>query len=165
MQLPVHSFLLSDIVIPKDLANMFDSGIVTLTKQNNTQSSTTSNPILCLILVVLSSTFLKLKFKRKGLLNIFYNYQTHQISNINGSAYSTQSCCYFVATLFYFIFNYFTGSQPLLFFTHLPTKNVFISLTICSFICMISMYYLHSLNNRYISERYTTKVMFVLSFH
>ena len=94
-----------------------------------------------------------------GILNIIYNYQTHQISHINGSQYAIQASGYFIASVFYVLFQTFTSDSPLLFITHLPSKNVFISLSICSFICMVALYYLHSMNNRYISERLTTKVI------
>lgn len=88
-------------------------------------------------------------------LNIFYNYLSHQVSHINGAPYRLQAVTYFIASLFYIPITKIAGI-PL--FTRVPDVNTIISLTMISFVCMISMFYLHTLTTQFVSERSTTRL-------
>ena len=88
-------------------------------------------------------------------MRIFYNYLTHQISHINGAPYRLQSVCYTLACIFYVILTQITHI-PLI--SAIPDFNTIISLCIVSFICIVSMFYLHTLTSQFISERSTTRL-------
>ena len=88
-------------------------------------------------------------------MSIFYNYLTHQVSHINGAPYRLQSVCYTLACIFYVILTQITHI-PLI--SAIPDFNTIISLCIVSFICMVSMFYLHTLTSQFISERSTTRL-------
>ena len=88
-------------------------------------------------------------------LNIFYNYLSHQVSHINGAPYRLQAVTYTIAGLFYVGISKI-AHIPL--FVKFPDVNTLISLTMISFICMVSMFYLHTLTSQFLSERSTTRL-------
>ena len=89
----------------------------------------------------------------KGLLNIFYNYITHQISHVNGKPYALQFFCYLVSSFTAASYLYSTKQS-----FSLPSIHELGNLSISAFACMVAMFYLHSLSNRSVSERLTNRV-------
>ena len=102
--------------------------------------------------MIIASTFASSLFFA-GLLNIFCNYITHQISHINGKPYALQFFCYLVSS--FSIASYCYASKQSF---ALPSAHELSNFAISAFACMVAMFYLHSLSNRSVSERLTNRV-------
>ena len=96
-----------------------------------------------------------------GFLNIFFNFLTHRIAHVNGAPYRLQSACYCVACVAYAAIAY-TQSLPAPPPLSLHTA---MSLLICCFACIVATFYLHSLTNRFLSERLVNKAPSLVPSH
>ena len=96
-----------------------------------------------------------------GFLNIFFNFLTHRIAHVNGAPYRLQSACYCVACVVYAAIAY-TQSLP----APPPLSlNTAVSLLICCFACIVATFYLHSMTNRFLSERLVNKAPSLVPSH
>ena len=88
-----------------------------------------------------------------GFLNIFFNFLTHRIAHVNGAPYRLQAACYCVACVVYVAIAFaqsLPAPPPL-------SLNTMVSLLICCFACIVATFYLHSMTNRFLSERLVNK--------
>ena len=77
------------------------------------------------------------------------------MTHINGAPRRFQAVAYTIACVLYVIVGRL-AKMPLI--TTLPDVNDCISLTIVSFICMVAMYYHHTLSSQFLTERSTTRL-------